>query len=1221
MDEETAALTGESPSEDPMEQGGDSSSHEQESLEPSEPSTPESLFGASASHVASSGAPTRITKMVMHGFKSFAKRTELLFGPSFNVVLGPNGSGKSNILDSLCFVLGKSSSKSLRAEKTSNLLYNGGKSKQPAKSGEVSIFFDNTLKTFPTEAEFVKITRIIKENGQSVYKINDENRTRQQILDLLSIARINPDGYNIILQGDIVRLVEMSTIERRMIIEEISGIGVYEEKKQKALHELEKVDLRLSEAEIVLKERKTYLRELKKDRDQALKYKELNDKIKVNKASFLKRKINAKVSERDEIQSKIDKETEKLQKIQSKIAKYREDILKRREEIRQIDQEMELKGEKEQIQIQKDLETLRVDLATKKTRITSLQNEINRVRMRKEQLKKNLEDVEGKIKDLKEQHADHTKRLEHLTSQRKEIEEKLGAFKKKNKIDDEGGIEKQIEKIDLVIDSKQKEIEELRKSQQDLLREKDRIDFTLQSVDEKIAKVMEIEKEHEDDIKRLKSMKTDFNRSTIELNTLLTNDSTLAAKTGAMRKQLIEDRERLHMLQARNDTIKEAASGNIAIAKILENRNKFGEVYGTVAELGEVKTKYSLALEIAAGPRINGVVVKDDAVAAKCIHFLKDNKLGFASFLPLNKVKGPEPDPVLKSLIGSKGVIGLATDLLTFEPRFKNVIHYVFGNTLVVEDIEVARRLGIGKCRMVTLDGDLAEGSGVMTGGFRQRRKGVGFKEQEITHDIDRLEESVAELEVEIKKLEASKVDNEKRIQNLREKKANLEGDIIKTEKSLHLDSADLDASMSFKEDLKKKSVETDKELRKVQDTIVNLNRELANNKIEKEKLRNAMKELKNPIVLAELNAFEQKRGELNNQIITLEAELKNFDMQMSDILDRDKENSAKILKDLDKEDVAFGKEIKVLDGEVVNYEKAVKAKEAEQSKFYAKSKEQFERRNKLNTEVSAAEVSVLEVEEEARKVEFRANTMGLEGAKTKAELAGMEAEFEQYAGVELDMEKPEEDLKKEIADFEKMKDNIGSVNLRALEIYDAVEKEFNSLTEKKDTLESEKKSVLELMGEIEGKKKEAFLKTFDAVNDHFKEIFGAITTKGADAFLMLENSESPFEGGMNIMVKLTGTKFLDLRSLSGGEKTLTALAFLFAIQEHDPASFYVLDEVDAALDKDNSDKLAKLVRRYCDKAQYIVISHNDAVISEGDHLFGVSMDEHGMSKVTSLRV
>ncbi|MDP2750785.1 MAG: AAA family ATPase, partial [Nanoarchaeota archaeon] len=197
---------------------------------------------------------TKINKLVMQGFKSFADRTELLFGDKFNVVLGPNGSGKSNVIDALCFVLGKSSSKSLRAEKSANLIYNGGKTRTPAKQGEVSIFFDNAKKTFPIDEEEVKITRIVKQNGQSVYKINNKTRTRQEVVDLLSISKINPDGHNIILQGDIVHFIEMSTTERRQIIEEISGISVYEEKKQKALKEIERVEEKLKEAEIILSE-------------------------------------------------------------------------------------------------------------------------------------------------------------------------------------------------------------------------------------------------------------------------------------------------------------------------------------------------------------------------------------------------------------------------------------------------------------------------------------------------------------------------------------------------------------------------------------------------------------------------------------------------------------------------------------------------------------------------------------------------------------------------------------------------------------------------------------------------------------------------------------------------------------------------------------------------------------------------------------------------------
>ena len=198
---------------------------------------------------------TKITKLIMDGFKSFGKRTELFFGDDFNVILGPNGSGKSNVIDALCFVLGKSSSKSLRAEKSAHLIYNGGKTKNPAKMAEVSICFDNKNKIFPLSEEEIKLTRLVRHDGLSKYKINNKTHTRQEVLDLLSASKINPDGYNIILQGDIVGLVEMSAIERRQIVEEIAGISIYEEKKQQSLNELTKVDQKLGEAEIILKEK------------------------------------------------------------------------------------------------------------------------------------------------------------------------------------------------------------------------------------------------------------------------------------------------------------------------------------------------------------------------------------------------------------------------------------------------------------------------------------------------------------------------------------------------------------------------------------------------------------------------------------------------------------------------------------------------------------------------------------------------------------------------------------------------------------------------------------------------------------------------------------------------------------------------------------------------------------------------------------------------------
>jgi chromosome segregation protein len=315
---------------------------------------------------------TKINKIVANGFKSFAKHTEFILSNGFNVILGPNGSGKSNVLDALCFVLGKSSSKSLRAEKSSNLIYNGGKNKSPTKQGEVSIFFDNSNKTFPSEDQEIKITRIVRQSGQSVYRINDKTRTRQQILDLLAMGKINPDGYNIILQGDIVKLVEMHPVERRELIEEVAGISVYEEKKHKALLELAKVEEKFKETEIVLTERNTYLRELKKDRDQALKYKDMNDKIRMYNASFLRIQIDKKQKEKNDFQNKNNETTDELNRVNEKISKLRQENEEKRAKIEEITKDIEEKGEVEQVKLNKEVETLKIDLTKSNSRIDTL---------------------------------------------------------------------------------------------------------------------------------------------------------------------------------------------------------------------------------------------------------------------------------------------------------------------------------------------------------------------------------------------------------------------------------------------------------------------------------------------------------------------------------------------------------------------------------------------------------------------------------------------------------------------------------------------------------------------------------------------------------------------------------------------------------------------------------------------------------------------------------
>ncbi|MBC8500744.1 MAG: chromosome segregation protein SMC [Nanoarchaeota archaeon] len=1160
---------------------------------------------------------TKIVKLEMKGFKSFALKTEMPFGNHFNVILGPNGSGKSNVLDALCFVLGKSSAKSLRAEKSANLIYNGGKKKKPAKHGEVSIYFDNSKKIFPVETLQVKITRIIKHTGQSTYKINDEKRTRQQILDFLSIARINPDGYNIILQGDIVHLVEMSLIERRQIIEEIAGISVYEDKKEKALRELSRVEEKLNEADIILIERKGFLRELKKERNQALKFKELDINIKRNRATMLSKQIKEKNDKKKELEKEVNKNNQEIESLQKKVDALKDKIAEKKEEIDAINREVEEKGEKEQVELHREIEKIKVDFALNKQRIETLKQEISKIDDRKEELEKNKDGIDGKINILNKSKEDAEKAIAQKESELRKINAKLEEFKNKNKLGDAQELDKTIEDIDSRAEEIQDEINKLREEQQTLFRDKDKYEIMLQSLGDKIEKVLIIEKENKEAVDNLKENKQKFKEATSELNTRLADESSIAPQLDNARSKLLSRKEELSRLNIRTAGLREQLAGNRGIKAVLDKN--FPGVHGLVSQLGNVSTKHSLALGIAAGNRIKSIVVDNDETASKCIKYLKENKLGTATFLPLNKLKSPLIKTEFRSM-KSSGIIGMAIDLVKYEPKYEKVFQYVFGNTLVVENIDVARRIGIGRVRMVTVSGDLIETSGAMQGGYRERTPEMSFREEEVAEQINELESEVKDLESVISKLEAKKKENDSKISELRSLKAELEAEILKTERSLHLESEDLDATKDEKKKFRSEIESLEDRTEEITSLISERNKELAGLKSEKQMLREKMTEMRSPALLAEINTFEQKKQELRDEISELKGERKSNESEANNILLPEHENIDKILKQQVKEKEEFEKEKKELEAVVKQQTKELADKEKKEKKFYSQYRDLYNKRAKLGNEVSKAENTLSNRQDDIRRVEQRNNNLSLEKAKIVGELEGLEEEFKQFEGIPVFKNKSDEEIMREIHQFEKMVEDIGAVNMKALEIYDKAEIEYENLLQKKEKLGSEREDILVMINEIDSKKKELFMKTFEVLNNNFQKIFGTLSTKG-DAFMEIEDEKDPFVGGVELKVRITGRKFMDIRSLSGGEKTLTALSFIFAVQEHEPASFYILDEVDASLDKKNSEKLAGLIIDYSKKAQYVIISHNDGVITAAENLYGISMNQHGISKVTSLKI
>lgn len=1163
---------------------------------------------------------TKITRLIMKGFKSFAKHTELSFGDDFNCVLGPNGSGKSNILDALVFVLGRRNAKTMRAEKSSNLIYNGGKTKKPAKEAMVTIGFDNSQHEFPVEEKEVLLSRVVKQNGTSKYLINDKTVTRTDFVSFLQHARIDPDGYNVILQGDVIRFVEMPSTERRQIIEEIAGIGQYEEKKTKALSELERVDGRLGEAEIVLTERSTRLEELKADKDQAQKFKEYTETARRAKATFLHVKYETRQEDLVKIENTITSQKEKLETLKTDIASIETEVDDKKKRIASINKEIEEKGEKDQVHLNRQIEELRVTIATKETRLEGYAQEVERLTKRRSDLEQDNQSSQERMRSLETERTDVVSHLEELQKTLARLETELAGFKEKNKLDqDTGGLEQEIAALEKEIEGKDQEAQSLRQKQQDALRRKDQIEFKMQHLDEQMERVLNLEKENKSQLEQLKKFKKDFDRIKVELNAALDKDSALVKELSAARRVYQEESERLAKLQAQHTQAQAVISGDKALSAVLAQCSKINGIHGTVSSLGNVKSQYAKALEFAAAGRIKSVVVDSDDVASECIEYLKRTKLGTATFLPLNKLKKVSISDAARQIAHKEGAHGLAVELVDFDRRYEAAFLHTFGDTVVVDNVGAAKRLGIGKVRMVTLDGDLVESSGAMRGGYQKSRSGLGFNQKEVAQKLAACEEEVQIQSQKMSRIESQRSELEETITQLRQHKAECEGEIIKLEKQLHVEGSNLDGFKESKEKLRADAKAAEEDADAIIEQVSALNRQIAKSKMQLQQSRMKLNEARSPTIIAQLRAFEEKRSELKQKIVRLETEKKHLDEQTEKILGPELKKVLDIIASTKKDQQQFEDLIEKTQYEVSTMKEDLAEKEKHAQAFQKQFRDLFSQKETINQEISKLHRQKDEKAMATRAIEQRIHTVVIDQTRIKSEIAGLEQEKQEYDGVEL--LEDETDLNKlqaKISYAEKKKEEMGAVNMRALEVYESVENEYLQLLEKKSILTQEKEDVMLLIEEIEESKKNIFMKTFVVVNDIFKEFFLRLSTKG-EAYLELENPDSPFDAGVEVKVRLSSNKFMDIKSLSGGEKTMTALAFIFAIQEHEPASFYVLDEVDAALDKHNSEKLAQLVRSYCDRAQYVVISHNDGVISEASYLYGISMDEHGMSKVTTL--
>jgi len=944
----------------------------------------------------------------MHGFKSFPRKTELPFTPGINVILGPNGSGKSNITDALCFVLGRLSIKSMRAAKASNLLFMGTKVASPSKEASVEIVFDNTNNIFGTNEEEISIKRIVRKNGQSIYKINNETKTRQEVLSILAQAGIDPNGFNIVLQGEIQNFVRMQSEERRRVIEEVAGISIYESRKEKSIKELEKTEEKLKEVSAILKERNSYLSNLEKEREAALKHKKLEEDVRKFKKSIFFSDLTKKKKESEEINKEIENKGKESEKIKKVIISFETEIETLEEKISEINSKIQKQTGLEQEKLNREISNLRAELAGLYVKKENHEKKLKEIDRKKLSLQSSMEENEVSIKNLQKESPTIEKNQKELLVKKRELEVLEGLIKKRY----------------------------VNKSE-------------LKSIKERL-----------DDKKEL------LNNSNNESNFLIEQIESLSSELFDKKTDEKKVEELKLNLKEKNELLTQFEKREREIEKIISVNNSKIEENKKIIE-----------------------------------------KVGKLDICPLCKSKITEDH--IKSIREEAN------------PKIENFEKEIRGAELEIKEILSKRN------------------------SLKREVESISFEINKRQNDIAKLN-LIHEKNIQVKNL-TEKINSGK----------NEITELIKNKKKLE-DNFDENSNVEEK-----------------YETL----------KIEVEEIS-----LRNKENLSSEISFKQR--EFERTIISL--------------------------KQLSREKDELLEELEGIEKSLSEKEKNLEIKRKEEEELTKKAKKYIEERDSFQQKIRDTELDLSEKRNSIYNLEQINNNLKVERAKKDAEVENLETEILEFPEAEI-IRMNRDALIEKLKKSEETLIRIGTVNMRALEVYDEIKKEYDLIQEKVETITKEKEGVLKIIHEIDIKKKKSFLGTLTELNEIFTRNFAQISTKG-QVFLELQNKKEPFEGGVDVMVKTGHGKYFDIKSLSGGEQTMVALSLIFAIQELKPYAFYILDEIDAALDKRNSERLSGLLKKYMQRGQYIVITHNDEIITGATNLFGVSMHE-GISKIISLKV
>ena len=1159
-----------------------------------------------------------IKQLEIDNFKSFANKVEIPMLKGFTTISGPNGSGKSNIIDSILFALGLSSSRTLRAEKLFHLISTYTKRNE----AYVKVMFGET-----EEGDF-SVARRIRKSSQgfnSIYYLDDKIVTKEEILTRLEKYNITPNSYNVMMQGDVMSITNCTSNERRKIVDEIAGVADFDRRIEQATGELETVEKRVTNSSLILNEVNNHLEKLKEEREVALKYQKLKDEksgleSQINTVKFFDIRRNLEKAHENIIDFTKKKKEEELK---SKDLDERLKLIK--EEYEKISQTIKENGEGQQIELQKkaegkkgeiDRKNASIDYADKQIQanLKSIDNAKNGIEVQENKIKDNelkiqakqseIVNIEANIKEQNDLLAKILADMSGLTEtadkhleKREKLRKELQGYK--DKVTDI--IQKQAP-MESDLAQKKKSLQEAKQKIAELE------DFKANYQENKTTKLLLIEQLE----KEVEDFKNIIKNSMNELDKTKNEISDVNYDLQAASRKVIE-------LEATRRANEEANLGRAVETVVGAN---IRGVHAPLMKLGQVDPEYSTALEIAVGGKMANIVVDDEHVAATCIELLKSAGAGRVTFIPLNKIVRC---PKSLNLPKEKGVIDFAINLIDFDDEYLNAFYYAVGDTLVVEDRETAHKL-IGKYRMVTLSGDLFDKAGSITGGSI-RKTGLKFA-QSSDSEIDAYREKQKTLQAKYNSLLSKRDSLEAKIEDARGRNSSSTTELSKAKIELDTQTVmfennqkDIDEKRAYIKDTEPEISSLEKRLDKLEEEHVVLMDKMTETETSIEEIEALMndadlKQLKEKTagVEAEIKRYEKIKADTSNEIDGLHSMIE-FIKTTIKTHNETISNALSTNRDLAQDKVKYSEEIKSLQKELEELEVQIK-------EITDKLGELLSQRDEIQSSLVDIETKrsrqADEIEKIAEQIEsFKARRRELEPMleEAKAMLTDSGINIDELEPVEMSID----DINNKIQRLQKRMDELGAVNMKALEDFDAVSVRQAELKNQIETLSREREQILERMKGYEDLKKETFLKTYNALNENFKDIFHKLSE--GEGTLILENEEKPFEGGLDIEAQPRDKKKQRLAGMSGGEKALTALAFVFAIQKYMPAPFYAFDEVDASLDGINVEKLAHIVQSQAGSTQFIVVSHRKPMIESAHRTIGVTQKEKGISKVTGVKL